>query len=159
MQLSQPGVTLFTPPLSSSSFLIPPSHHHHQPQLSINFSHNSSKTLDQVYKDAFRMGSARTFLLSFPPSPQLFSSFTLGISGQCTKQLQLTPSIDDSERSYERAQNNDFEQHESSFGHEALAGAASFGAFKIFEDRQRKEGPYPAPTTPFPPQDPVSTND
>ena len=45
--------------------------------------------------------------------------------------------IDESEQAY-----NDVRQsrHESSFGHEALAGAASFGAFKIFEDRQRSEG-------------------
>jgi hypothetical protein len=35
-----------------------------------------------------------------------------------------------------------YQKHESSFGHEALAGAASFGAFKIFEDRQRAEGAY-----------------
>ncbi|KAN0104984.1 Protein of unknown function (DUF3759) domain containing protein [Hyaloscypha variabilis] len=47
---------------------------------------------------------------------------------------------DDSEQQYQRAQNGDFENHEASFGHEALAGAASFGAFKFFEDRQRKEG-------------------
>ncbi|KAH8751440.1 hypothetical protein BGZ57DRAFT_913675 [Hyaloscypha finlandica] len=40
--------------------------------------------------------------------------------------------------SYDQVQNGDV--NESSFGHEALAGAASFGAFKMFEDRQRKEG-------------------
>ncbi|KAH8750353.1 hypothetical protein BGZ57DRAFT_538927 [Hyaloscypha finlandica] len=45
---------------------------------------------------------------------------------------------EDSERSYQQVQEG--QHHESSFGHEALAGAASFGAFKIFEDRQRKEG-------------------
>ena len=39
-------------------------------------------------------------------------------------------------------QSGDFENHEASFGHEALAGAASFGAFKLFEDRQRKEGKF-----------------
>jgi hypothetical protein len=48
--------------------------------------------------------------------------------------------VDDSERAYDRAQNNDQFDHQSSFGHEALAGAASFGAFKLFEDHQRKEG-------------------
>ncbi|CAG8972775.1 hypothetical protein HYALB_00006867 [Hymenoscyphus albidus] len=38
-------------------------------------------------------------------------------------------------------QYSDQETHnESSFGHELLAGAASFGAFKVFEDRQRAEG-------------------
>ncbi|RDL38659.1 uncharacterized protein BP5553_02999 [Venustampulla echinocandica] len=47
----------------------------------------------------------------------------------------------DSEDAYKQANDSQQEFHnESSFGHEALAGAASFGAFKIFEDRQRKEG-------------------
>ena len=51
------------------------------------------------------------------------------------------PVLGDSEQAYQQAQdpNQDF-GNESSFGHEALAGAASFGAFKMFEDRQRKEG-------------------
>ncbi|KAF8855028.1 hypothetical protein BDZ45DRAFT_676527 [Acephala macrosclerotiorum] len=40
--------------------------------------------------------------------------------------------------SYQQAQSGDVNQ--SSFSHEALAGAASFGAFKVFEDRQRAEG-------------------
>ncbi|TVY22878.1 hypothetical protein LHYA1_G007911 [Lachnellula hyalina] len=44
----------------------------------------------------------------------------------------------DSENAYNQVQNGD--ANESNFGHEALAGAASFGAFKIFEDRQRSEG-------------------
>ncbi|KAK9323916.1 hypothetical protein V1517DRAFT_319231 [Lipomyces orientalis] len=32
------------------------------------------------------------------------------------------------------------EEHKAKFSHEAIAGAASFGAFKVFEDRQRQEG-------------------
>ncbi|KAL3422892.1 putative CipC-like antibiotic response protein [Phlyctema vagabunda] len=40
----------------------------------------------------------------------------------------------------EQAYNDVQSDNQSSFGHEALAGAASFGAFKIFEDRQRAEG-------------------
>ncbi|TVY67436.1 hypothetical protein LSUE1_G006496 [Lachnellula suecica] len=44
----------------------------------------------------------------------------------------------ESEQSYNDVQNDNV--NEGSFGHEALAGAASFGAFKIFEDRQRAEG-------------------
>ncbi|ODV76715.1 uncharacterized protein CANTADRAFT_58016 [Suhomyces tanzawaensis NRRL Y-17324] len=32
------------------------------------------------------------------------------------------------------------EQHEGKFSHELLAGAASFEAAKLFEDRQRREG-------------------
>ncbi|RDW60062.1 hypothetical protein BP5796_11668 [Coleophoma crateriformis] len=40
----------------------------------------------------------------------------------------------------EQAYNDVQSGNESSFSHEALAGAASFGAFKLFEDRQRKEG-------------------
>eukprot|EP00246_Nothoceros_aenigmaticus_P005954 TRINITY_DN18536_c0_g1_i1.p1 TRINITY_DN18536_c0_g1~~TRINITY_DN18536_c0_g1_i1.p1 ORF type:complete len:126 (+),score=30.97 TRINITY_DN18536_c0_g1_i1:87-464(+) len=43
----------------------------------------------------------------------------------------------ESEQAYNAVQQSD---NQSSFGHEALAGAASFGAFKIFEDRQRSEG-------------------
>ncbi|KAK9390080.1 hypothetical protein V1515DRAFT_592882 [Lipomyces mesembrius] len=37
---------------------------------------------------------------------------------------------------------NDFtpEEHKSKFSHEAIAAAASFEAFKLFEDRQRREG-------------------
>jgi len=45
----------------------------------------------------------------------------------------------DSEDQYNQVQNGQFD-NQSSLGHEALAGAASFGAFKIFEDRQRSEG-------------------
>lgn len=52
----------------------------------------------------------------------------------------------DSEDAYKQSQNSnqDF-GNESSFGHEALAGAASFGAFKVFEDRQRAEGTFLPP--------------
>ncbi|KAF2403150.1 hypothetical protein EJ06DRAFT_541891 [Trichodelitschia bisporula] len=32
------------------------------------------------------------------------------------------------------------EEHKSKFSHELLAGGAAFGAFKMFEDAQRKEG-------------------
>ncbi|KAI9744149.1 MAG: hypothetical protein M1818_002301 [Claussenomyces sp. TS43310] len=35
---------------------------------------------------------------------------------------------------------NDGQPNEAKFGHEALAGAASFAAFKMFEDRQRADG-------------------
>ena len=140
MRLSQPGVTLFTPPFSSSSFLHPTITPSPSTSTSINFSHNSSKDAQSTLPRCLSDGVSTNFPSFFshkPPAPQLF---TFGISGQCTKQLQLTRSSDDSERSYERAQNNDFQPHESSFGHEAVAGAASFGAFKLFEDHQRKEG-------------------
>ncbi|KAH8588793.1 hypothetical protein B0O99DRAFT_638305 [Bisporella sp. PMI_857] len=43
----------------------------------------------------------------------------------------------ESERAYNDVQQGD---HQASFGHEVLAGAASFTAFKVFEDRQRAEG-------------------
>jgi hypothetical protein len=46
----------------------------------------------------------------------------------------------ESQDAYDQAQSTDQFDNQSSFGHEALAGAASFGAFKVFEDRQRKEG-------------------
>jgi hypothetical protein len=45
----------------------------------------------------------------------------------------------ESEQSYNDVQQSD---NQSSFSHEAIAGAASFGAFKIFEDRQRSEGMF-----------------
>ena len=51
--------------------------------------------------------------------------------------LTISPT-GEAQDSYDQVQNGDV--NESSFGHEALAGAASFGAFKMFEDRQRKEG-------------------
>ncbi|KAH7330536.1 hypothetical protein BKA65DRAFT_480674 [Rhexocercosporidium sp. MPI-PUGE-AT-0058] len=48
---------------------------------------------------------------------------------------------DDSERSYQASREYNGEpHHKAKFGHEVLAGAASFGAFKLFEDRQRREG-------------------
>ncbi|KAF2269470.1 EXS-domain-containing protein [Lojkania enalia] len=47
----------------------------------------------------------------------------------------------DSEDSYERVYNNDqFEEHKSSLGHEIIAGGAAFAGFKAFEDHQRREG-------------------
>jgi len=53
-------------------------------------------------------------------------------------------SLGESQDAYNQVQNDDGNQ--ASFGHEALAGAASFGAFKIFEDRQRAEGQSSIPT-------------
>ncbi|RFU25887.1 hypothetical protein B7463_g10454, partial [Scytalidium lignicola] len=43
---------------------------------------------------------------------------------------------DQSQDDYQQVQ----EHHEGKLSHELVAGAASFGAFKIFEDRQRAEG-------------------
>jgi hypothetical protein len=56
--------------------------------------------------------------------------------------LKLTTSITgESEQAYQQYQDPNQQFHnESHFSHEALAGAASFGAFKMFEDRQRAEG-------------------
>jgi len=42
--------------------------------------------------------------------------------------------FDDSQQNYQEV------HHEGKFSHEMAAGAASFGAFKLFEDHQRKEG-------------------
>ncbi|KAF2021227.1 hypothetical protein BU24DRAFT_457224 [Aaosphaeria arxii CBS 175.79] len=51
------------------------------------------------------------------------------------------PFWDNSEDAYERVYNNDqFEEHKSSFGHELVAGGAAFAGFKAFEDHQRREG-------------------
>jgi hypothetical protein len=59
--------------------------------------------------------------------------------------LLITPPTGDSQDAYDQVNGDNFEDHKSSFGHEALAGAASFGAMKIFEDHQRKEGACPPP--------------
>ncbi|KAF9737099.1 hypothetical protein PMIN03_006734 [Paraphaeosphaeria minitans] len=47
----------------------------------------------------------------------------------------------ESEQAYDQVyQNDNFENHKSSFGHELVAGGAAFAGFKAFEDHQRKEG-------------------
>lgn len=43
---------------------------------------------------------------------------------------------DDSHDAYQQVEQG----NQASFGHEMLGGAAAFGAMKLFEDRQRKEG-------------------
>ncbi|KAL1302972.1 hypothetical protein AAFC00_003289 [Neodothiora populina] len=48
------------------------------------------------------------------------------------------PGWDENHDAYNRVYNG--EKNESSFGHELIAGGASFAAFKAFEDHQRKEG-------------------
>lgn len=45
---------------------------------------------------------------------------------------------DDSQDSHEQVYGG--RQHEAKFSHELIAGAASFEAFKAFEDHQRREG-------------------
>lgn len=48
---------------------------------------------------------------------------------------------DSNEENYQRVYENDnFDQHKGSLGHEVLAGGAAFAGFKMFEDRQRAEG-------------------
>ncbi|KAH8732056.1 EXS family-domain-containing protein [Phaeosphaeriaceae sp. PMI808] len=48
---------------------------------------------------------------------------------------------DQNEDNYKRVYENDqFEEHKSSFGHELIAGGAAFAGFKAFEDHQRAEG-------------------
>lgn len=44
---------------------------------------------------------------------------------------------DEGRDNYNQVYNND---HQSSFGHELLAGGAAFAGFKAFEDHQRNEG-------------------
>jgi len=44
---------------------------------------------------------------------------------------------DDAQSSYDNVQQSD---NTGSFTHEAIGGAAAFGAMKYFEDQQRKEG-------------------
>lgn len=47
--------------------------------------------------------------------------------------------VGESQDAYNQAYSDD-QPNESSLGHEVIAGGASFAAFKMFEDRQRKEG-------------------
>ncbi|KAH9822089.1 Protein of unknown function (DUF3759) [Teratosphaeria destructans] len=47
---------------------------------------------------------------------------------------------DDNRQNYDQVYNQDQPDHEGKFSHELLAGGAAFGAMKIFEDQQRKEG-------------------
>ena len=60
---------------------------------------------------------------------------------------QKLTGTDESQKNYDDV-NNDSD-NQAKFSHEALAGAASFGAFKMFEDRQRADG-TPPPPAPFP---------
>lgn len=46
---------------------------------------------------------------------------------------------DDSQNSHEQVYG---QQHEGKLSHELIAGAASFEAFKAFEDHRRKEGTF-----------------
>lgn len=52
----------------------------------------------------------------------------------------LTCQPDDSHESHRKVYGG--EKHEGKLSHELIAGAASFEAFKAFEDHQRKEGAY-----------------
>ena len=56
--------------------------------------------------------------------------------------MSLADSITDkNEDNYQQVYENDnFEENKASLGHEAIAGGAAFMGFKMFEDRQRKEG-------------------
>jgi hypothetical protein len=46
--------------------------------------------------------------------------------------------LGESEDAYKQVQDDG--ENNGSFGHEAIAGAAAFGAFKMYEDKQRKDG-------------------
>ncbi|KAA8895943.1 hypothetical protein FN846DRAFT_967326 [Sphaerosporella brunnea] len=48
--------------------------------------------------------------------------------------------FDNAEESHREYQEYSGEEHQAKLSHEVLAGAAAFGAFKVFEDRQRSEG-------------------
>jgi hypothetical protein len=46
----------------------------------------------------------------------------------------------DHHESYKQVYGNGGQEHDGSFTHELIAGAASFEAMKAFEDKQRREG-------------------
>jgi hypothetical protein len=47
--------------------------------------------------------------------------------------------LGESQDAYQQVEQSD---NQAEFSHELVGGAAAFGAMKIFEDRQRKEGTY-----------------
>lgn len=47
--------------------------------------------------------------------------------------------VDQSDDAHRQVYGNE-NKHESSWGHELIAGAASFAGMKAYEDHQRKEG-------------------
>jgi len=49
----------------------------------------------------------------------------------------ILTSVDDSSDAYQQVQQS---ENTGSFSHEVIGGAAAFGAMKMFEDHQRKEG-------------------
>jgi len=81
------------------------------------------------------IGSFNYYLPRFTSPPD---RFFINFQGQ----LLIIFITGESQDAYNQVQSDDFQPNESSFGHEALAGAASFGAFKVFEDRQRADGTF-----------------
>jgi hypothetical protein len=55
----------------------------------------------------------------------------------------LLTSTDDSQQHHENVYGQ--KEHEGKLSHELIAGAASFEAFKVFEDHRRSEGLFPQP--------------
>ena len=55
---------------------------------------------------------------------------------------------DESENAHRQVYGGEQPHHESHFSHELAGGAASFGAMKLFEDHQRKQGMWKSPSSP-----------
>jgi len=51
----------------------------------------------------------------------------------------------DGQQQYDQVYNQDQPDNEGKFSHELIGGGAAFGAMKVFEDRQRKEGMFLLP--------------
>lgn len=65
------------------------------------------------------------------------SSAELVLLAGSSMSIANLPFTGESHDAYNQVQNSD---NQAELSHEVLAGGASFAAFKMFEDRQRKEG-------------------
>lgn len=91
-------------------------------------------------------------LQAHPPLPHHFPNSSIYPPPQCSVSVRpllpnspfpapSNPSPGDAHNEYEQAYDTSTHQpNEAKLSHEAVAGAASFAAFKAFEDKQRKEG-------------------
>lgn len=68
--------------------------------------------------------------------------FGWGMLEYWTSQHSMTDdTTGDGQQQYDQVYNQDQgDQHDGKFSHELLAGGAAFGAMKVYEDQQRKEG-------------------
>ena len=113
----------------SPSTLSPPSQHNHTTNFittshinTINHLHNSS-TNNPVNQSRCLLDGVSGSLRDFLPSSS-------------TQGADIVSATGESQNAYDQYQQTDQFDNQSSFGHEALAGAASFGAFKFVRSQK-----------------------